>query len=81
MTKREPAKGRAMQPVEEPMERAMHRTKCRNYGYTGSCYSHSGMYGPTLHITMACNGKCRRMRKYDKEHGLTGQAFKIREFY
>lgn len=81
MSKREPATERKMRPVEEPIDRAIYRSQCRSYGYTGSCYKYSGMYGPTLHITMACDGNCRRMKLYDSKNGLKGQEFKLHEFY
>lgn len=67
--------------VDEPIDRAIYRTQCRNYGYTGSCYKHSGYINATTHITMACNGQCRRMKLYDAKNGLKGQEFKIRELY
>ena len=64
----------------EPMERFEHRMRCKHYGYYGQCYKHSGycgIGGGVAHITMACDGSCRRMKIWDTQHGLKGINFKI----
>ena len=78
-TKREETPTREMQPVPEPSERATYRMKCRNYdGYNGQCYQKSGTNGHCF-WDYACDGVCRRMKKWDKENSHEGEKFKIRE--
>lgn len=64
-----------MEQQKEPIERRAYRCTCRNYGY-GHCYYKSGWLGNGTHITIGCDGGCRRMKNYDKKHGLQG-PFKI----
>lgn len=69
-------------PVLEPVERTAYRAVCKHCGYTGSCFKHSGYFGfggGVAHITMACDGKCRRMVIWDNKHGYKGVEFKLRE--
>lgn len=62
----------------EPAARAFHRLECKHNGY-GICISQSGYRGANCHITIACNGKCRRMKIWDTKHGYKGVEFKILE--
>lgn len=64
-----------MELQKEPSDRRDHRRACRNYGY-GHCYSRSGWMGNGMHLTVGCDGDCRRMKIYDNKHGLKG-PFKI----
>lgn len=71
-------------PVKEPAERMEHRVMCKHFGYYGNCYKHSGYFGiggGVAHISMACNGKCRRMVIWDNKHGYKGVEFKLEEMY
>lgn len=51
---------------EESRERQLYRSKCKHYGAEEICYKKSG-YSGCFHITYGCDGKCRRMRNYDKK--------------
>lgn len=62
----------------EPADRAFHRLECKHNGY-GICILQSGYRGKNCHITVACNGKCRRMKIWDTKHGYKGVEFKILE--
>lgn len=67
---------------EEPTERYLHRMRCKNMGYEEICYKHSGSFpvlGGCGHITLRCNGKCRRMTIWDNKNGYKGVEFKLRE--
>lgn len=68
---------------KEPTERYLHRLSCPNMGYVGNCYKHSGSCafgdGSFAHITMGCNGDCRRMKIWDTKHGFKGVEFKLQE--
>lgn len=54
---------------EEPTERWLYRMKCKHYGMEGICLKHSGYLNKTTHITLQCDGDCRRMKNYDKKKG------------
>ena len=66
--------------LPEPSERAIHRATCPDFGYTGSCYDHSGYVNRYTHITMACDGKCPRMADFDREHYPEGTEFDLKKF-
>ena len=53
---------------EEPQERYLYRIGCKHYGMEGICFKHSGYLNKTTHITLQCDGNCRRMKNYDKKH-------------
>lgn len=72
-------KEKEQKTMKEPNERWLHRVSCREYGFTGSCYKKSGMISPTAHITLACNGVCRRMKLWDNKNGYRGVTFEIRD--
>lgn len=69
--------------TKEPQERFLHRLSCPNMGYSCNCYKHSGRVafgdGGFAHITMGCNGDCRRMKIWDTKHGYKGVEFKLQE--
>lgn len=54
---------------EESSERSLYRSKCKHYGAEEICYKKSG-YSGCFHITYGCDGKCRRMRNYDKKQEI-----------
>lgn len=62
--------------MQEPERRRIYRRTCKHYGMYGQCYKHSGWAG-NFHISVGCNGNCRRMKAYDKKYGLTGQEYDI----
>ena len=70
-------------PTKEPQERFLHRVSCPNMGYYGNCYKHSGSGtfgdGGMYHITIGCNGDCRRMKIWDTKHGYKGMEFKLQD--
>lgn len=77
-------KGEKPKPVKEPVERTMYRMACKNIGYTGTCFKHSGYFGiggGTAHISMGCDGNCRRMKLWDTKHGFKGVEFKLPTMY
>ena len=58
---------------EEAPERTAYREKCKHFsGYSGQCYKQS-ISQDGFHLSMGCNGKCERMKRYDKkqENGST----------
>jgi hypothetical protein len=69
--------------TKEPQERFLHRLECPNMGFGGNCYKHSGSCsfgdGSFAHITMGCNGDCRRMKIWDTKQGYKGVEFKLQE--
>lgn len=53
---------------QESIERAIYREKCKYYSpYSGQCYKHS-VSTNTFHLNAGCDGKCERMKRYDKKH-------------
>lgn len=71
-------------PVKEPAEREVYRATCKHYGYCGNCMKHSGYFGiggSFGHITMGCDGNCRRMKLWDTKHGYKGVEFKLDVVY
>lgn len=71
-------------PVKEPAERTIHRATCKHFGYCGNCMKKSGVFGiggTYGHITMGCDGDCRRMKLWDTKHGYKGVEFKTKEIY
>lgn len=68
---------------KEPQERFLHRRSCRNMGYSGICYKKSRFgalgNGERFHITLGCNGDCRRMKIWDTKHGYKGVDFALTE--
>lgn len=70
---------------KEPKARYLHRIACPNMGYSGNCYKHSdsGTFGDgtVFHISIGCDGNCRRMRKWDTKHGYKGVEFKLKNIY
>lgn len=71
-------------PIKEPTERLLYRIGCKHIGYTGTCFKHSGYFGigdGMAHISMGCNGKCRRMVLWDNKHGYKGVEFKLLEIF
>ena len=69
--------------TKEPKERVEHRLTCPNMGCCGTCYEKSGSFafgdGGFAHITIGCNGDCRRMKIWDTKHGFKGVEFKLQE--
>lgn len=68
-------------PINEPIERFQHRLACKNLGYSGNCYKRSGwtsIGGGACHLSLGCNGECRRMKIWDTQHGFKGVEFKLR---
>ena len=54
--------------IEESPERAEYRQKCKHYGLcSGQCYKYSETAGG-WHLNIHCDGKCTRMKNYDKRH-------------
>nr|DAR07330.1 MAG TPA: hypothetical protein [Caudoviricetes sp.] len=52
---------------KESPERRAYREKCKHFsGYSGQCYKHS-VFSNGLHLNMGCDGKCERMKRYDKK--------------
>lgn len=63
-------------------EREEYRMKCKHLGTEDICLYQSGYYGGLwyknqktgeasysgFHMTIACTGDCRRMKRYDKLH-------------
>ena len=67
----------SMHKVKEPSERTLYRTKCKHYSHSsGQCYKNSG-YNGLFHFNLACDGKCRRMKRWDKLNGYENTEFKI----
>lgn len=52
-------------------QREIYKEKCKHYsGYSGQCYAASGTTQNeigSVHYNMNCDGKCRRMKNYDKK--------------
>lgn len=58
---------------KESPERRAYREKCKHFsGYSGQCYKYS-VFSNGFHLNMGCDGKCERMKRYDKkqENGRT----------
>lgn len=55
------------------MNRSEYRERCKHYSpYSGQCYKKSFISGiaNNVHVNMKCDGKCPRMRNYDKRNGV-----------
>ena len=68
--------------VAEPDDRYARRMSCRNLGMNGMCYKRSGsrICGNTIvHISLGCDGKCRRMKVWDNQNGYNGIEFDLME--
>lgn len=69
--------------TKEPQERFLHRLSCPNIGYSGNCYKKSGSFalgdGGFAHITIGCDGDCRRMKIWDTQHCFKGVKFKLQD--
>lgn len=55
------------------MNRNEYRERCKHYShYSGQCYKKSSISGiaNNVHVNMKCDGKCPRMRNYDKRNGI-----------
>lgn len=63
--------------INEPSEMVEYREKCKHYSFaSGQCYKHSETSNG-WHWNMSCDGKCRRMKNYDKKFGrLIGEVSK-----
>ena len=71
-----------MSKTLEPIERFEHRIDCKFLGYSGICYKRSGscQFGGALcHLSIGCDGGCRRMKMWDSKHGYKGIEFKLRD--
>lgn len=67
----------SMHKVEEPSDRADYRMECKHYGHgSRQCYKRSGYIG-SAHYFIACDGKCARMKRWDKTNGYDNVDFKI----
>lgn len=61
-----------MNKMDNPIDkdREAYIRKCKHYSpYTGECFAKSGSIDG-YYYNLNCNGKCRRMRNYDKKNGL-----------
>lgn len=55
------------------MNRKEYQERCKHYSpYSGQCYKKSFISGiaNNVHVNMRCDGKCPRMRNYDKRNGV-----------
>lgn len=56
---------------KESLERTAYREKCKHFsGYSGQCYKRS-ISRNGFHLNMGCDGKCERMKRYDKKQERT----------
>lgn len=54
--------------LDNQYEREAYCMKCKHYlPENEQCCRKSGWYG-NFHVTIGCDGDCRRMEQYDKKH-------------
>ena len=52
--------------MDEPLDRYIYILKCKHFIPSSNvCVKRSGWVG-NCHVTLLCNGKCERMKRYDK---------------
>lgn len=57
--------------TEAESERELYRIKCKHLGMEDMCFAHNGWStNNMMHITLACDCNCRRMKNYDRKHSI-----------
>lgn len=67
--------------MNEPIDRREYRSRCKHFlPYSEGCAKQSGsFYWANMkgHISIGCDGKCPRMRRYDKKYGINTEEIEL----
>lgn len=67
--------------MNEPIDRREYRSRCKHFlPCSDGCAKQSGFFhGANIegHISIGCDGKCQRMRRYDKKCGINTEEIEL----